>query len=88
LKWIILVLYFDWEWSARLGSALSHATGKILRTDHQDESLGELPETVRDAVQLAAPGIHVTELEVMGSAGDTIYEVEGHADGKSYEIKG
>ncbi len=39
-------------------------------------------------MQLAAPGIHVTELEVMGSAGDTIYEVEGHADGKSYEIKG
>ena len=38
-------------------------------------------------MQQAAPGIHVTELEVMGSAGDTIYEVEGHAYGKSSEIK-
>lgn len=66
---------------------MSHATEKILRADNQDESLCELSETVRDAVQQAVPGIHVTELEVMGSEGDTIYEVEGHAYGKSSEIK-
>ncbi len=53
----------------------------------KDIALAQVPETVLVAAEKAVPGIKFTEAEVERSPKGDIYELEGAAGDKEYEIK-
>ena len=56
--------------------------------DEQEVPLDDLPQVVKDAALDAVEGITLTEAELeTHKDGTKVYEVEGTADGKEYEIK-
>ena len=52
----------------------------------KDIPLSKVPKVVLEAAQKAVPGIKLTEAEIQKTDKGTVYEVEGMADGKKYEI--
>ena len=50
-------------------------------------ALSEVPAAVRNAAENAVEGIVLTEAEVEEEDGQTVYEIEGKANGKEYEIE-
>lgn len=47
----------------------------------------DIPKVVKEAVEKAVPGIVITEASTEVEDGETIYEIEGKADGKEYEVE-
>ena len=58
--------------------------GAIAR--EQEIPLSEVPPAVAKAAMKAVPNIHLTEAEVSKKKGRIRYELEGRAQGKTYEI--
>ncbi len=59
-------------------------TGRAGR--EKDIPVSDLPKVVLDAVQKAVPGIEIEEAEVEKTSHGLVYEVEGEAGGKEYEL--
>jgi uncharacterized membrane protein YkoI len=55
--------------------------------DEREIPLSEVPAAARAAAEGAVPGIRLTEAEVEEEGGRLVYELEGVADGKEYEIE-
>ena len=56
--------------------------------EEQEVALKEVPKVVKKAARKAVPGIKFTEAEKETTEeGVTVYELEGIADGKEYELK-
>lgn len=55
--------------------------------EEKEIALSELPDKVREAAEGAVDGIVLKEAEMEKEDGKWIYEVEGVADGKEYEIE-
>lgn len=49
--------------------------------------LDQVPAAVKDAATKAVAGLTLTEAEVEVEDGVTVYELDGTADGKEYEVK-
>src|SRR5688500_1566474 len=68
--------------------ALTLATASRADKNEKELPLSEVPQVVKDAAGKAVEGIQLTEAEVQTKKdGTKVYEVEGKANGKSYEIK-
>lgn len=57
------------------------------RPQQREIAVSQVPANVITAARNAVAGIRFTEAEVEGSGSSAIYELEGFADGKEYEIK-
>jgi len=55
--------------------------------DEQEIPLTEVPAPVLSAAQAAVEGIVLEEAEVETEDGQTVYSIEGEANGKEYEIE-
>ncbi len=66
-----------------LGAPLSREAA----AEEKDIALAQVPEKVLVAAEKAVPGIKFTEAEVERSSTGQIYELEGTAGDKEYEIK-
>jgi len=49
--------------------------------------VSQVPKAAMDAAQNAAKGVNLTEASVEEEKGQTVYTLEGKADGKDYEIE-
>jgi len=50
-------------------------------------ALSDVPGDVLAAAQEAVPGIEITEAESESTRSGTVYELEGHVEGRYYEIE-
>ena len=57
------------------------------REDEQEIPLSEVPAEAVEAAQAAVPGITLTGASVEEEDGQTIYDLEGTADGTEYGIE-
>ena len=55
--------------------------------DEQEIALTEVPAAALSAAQAAVEGIVLEEAEVETEKGQTVYSIEGEANGKEYEIE-
>lgn len=74
--------------STRLGLILACALGTTAAFAEGDRhlSLSEVPDAVLAAAKEAVPGIQLSEAEVEETDKGRVYEMEGAANGKEYEI--
>ncbi len=49
--------------------------------------VSQVPKAAMEAAQNAAKGVNLTEAEVEEEKGQTVYTLEGKADGKDYKIE-
>lgn len=66
---------------------LGCATLDDLFEQEKDVPLSEVPQEVLEAAQGAVDGITITEAETEKEDGETVYILEGQANGKEYEIE-
>lgn len=63
------------------------ATAVPARAERETEiALDKVPKVVLDAAEKAVPGIKLTEAEFTTTAEGRVYELEGVAGGKEYEL--
>lgn len=78
-------------WYLVMAVLLTCAMGcAVLDFDSEDEQeipLSDVPAEALQAAQGAVDGITLTEAEVEEEDGQTVYEIEGTADGTEYEIE-
>lgn len=55
--------------------------------DEEEIPLSEVPQVVKDAAMAAVPGLVLEEASRETEDGTVIYDLEGEADGKEYEIE-
>lgn len=60
---------------------------KASAEDEEKIPLEQVPQVVKDAAQKAVPGIVIAEVEKEVENGAVVFEVEGTAGGKEYELK-
>ena len=70
-----------------LGLMLVLGFGTNVRADDEEIALDKIPAKVKAAALKAVKGLVITEAEVEKKKGVLVYEIEGTANGKSYEIK-
>ncbi len=63
------------------------ATLDELFENEKEISLSEVPDAALAAAMAAVDGIELTEAEVEEEDGQTIYDIEGTANGKEYSIE-
>jgi uncharacterized membrane protein YkoI len=59
----------------------------IAAASERDVALSQVPAAVLAAATNAVPGIKITEAELEDTEKGQVYELEGVAGGKSYEVK-
>jgi len=53
----------------------------------EDVALTDVPAVVIEAAKAAVDGLQITSVEVEVEGGETVYELEGTADGVEYEVE-
>jgi len=66
--------------------AVLASSASLRAEEEQDVSLSDIPQAVLNAAMVAVPGIVLTEAEVESTEKGEVYELEGEAGGKEYEI--
>lgn len=61
--------------------------GSSPKAAEEGVALADVPASVIDAATAAVEGIQITSAEVEVEDGETVYELEGTADGVDYEIE-
>ena len=81
MKWLNMVIRI-------LLMALSVCVSTAAGSDDEEEiPLSKVPTNVLKAATAAVKGIVLTEAEIEKEKGEIVYELEGKANGKEYEIK-
>jgi uncharacterized membrane protein YkoI len=57
------------------------------KEEGKEISVSQVPKAAMEAAQNAAKGVNLTEAEVEEEKGQTVYTLEGKADGKEYNIE-
>lgn len=52
-----------------------------------DIPLADMPQAIMNAAMVAVPGIVVSEAEIKSTEAGDVYELDGEAEGKEYEIQ-
>ena len=63
------------------------ACAGLERGSETEIDLADVPDQVLAAARRAVPGIDLTGAEIEEDNGTTIYELEGEADGRTWEIE-
>ena len=70
---------------AMLGSLI--LAGCAIWDSDEEIAVSQVPTAVMDAAKRAVEGLQIKEAEVEQEGGQTVYELEGKADGVEYEIE-
>jgi uncharacterized membrane protein YkoI len=65
----------------------SKCKAKKEKEEGKEIPVSQVPKAAMDAAQNAAKGVNLTEAEVENEKGQTVYTLEGKADGKDYKIE-
>jgi uncharacterized membrane protein YkoI len=65
----------------------SKCKAKKEKEEGKEIPLSQVPKEVMQAAQNAAKDVNLTEAEVEKEKGQTVYTLEGKADGKEYQIE-
>ena len=65
----------------------SKCKAKKEKEEGKEIPVSQVPKAAMEAAQNAAKGVNLTEAEVEEEKGQTVYTLEGKADGKEYNIE-
>lgn len=73
--------------TTQVDSAPSKGAPSADESDEEEVALDKLPAAVRAAAEKAVPGIVLQEADRETEDGTVVYDVEGEANGKEYELE-